>query len=384
MLSRVDVTEEKKLAEKYDIQSLPGLVLFRKGDAIAYSGPREAQGMVDWVEKKTKEGIIEIDQPGELQYIVEEEKIFVVGYISDRQDRGIFWLDNFQFSIFQMHFLGQIFTPVNRESETFKIFENVFYELDEVKFFLVSDPTLMKEYHQPDGSIMVMKTFDEKHTYFSESLTKENLKNFILRQIMPLVVEFSPENADKIFDSKIRKHFIFMSDKDAARHHEMMKNVGLNDAMNILDMTEIISSFFHFQLRTIARENKDNMITIHCDITQEDHKDLLDYFGIKLEDTPTFVLYNLDTSSKYKPSDAKDTSIRNMRGFVKDYLDGKVAKFLKSAPLPADWDTAPVKTLVASNFLEVAKDPKKSVFVFYYSPWSGKCVSKLLFGYLFS
>ena len=268
----------------------------------------------------------------------------------------------------------KIFTPFDRESETFKIFESVFYELDEVKFFLVADPTLMKEYHQPDGSIMVMKTFDEKHTYFTESVTKENLKNFILREILPLVVEFSPENADKIFDSKIRKHFIFMSDKDAGRHHEMMKNVGLNDAMNILDMTEIIS-FLHFQLRTIARENKDNIITIHCDITQEDHKDLLDYFGIKPEDTPTFVLYDLDSTSKYKPSDAKDTSIRNMRAFVKDYLDGKVAKFLKSAPLPADWDTAPVKTLVASNFLEVAKDPKKSVFVFYYSPWSGKCIS---------
>ena len=360
----MDVTEEKKLAEKYDIQSLPGLVLFRKGEAIAYSGPREAQGMVDWVEKKTSGGIIEIDKPGELQYIVEEEKIFVVGYISDRRE-----------CIF--NFLSKIYLTiclVDRESETFKIFENVFYELDEVKFFLVSDPTLMKEYHQPDGSIMVMKTFDEKHTYFSESLTKENLKNFILREIMPLVVEFSPENADKIFDSKIRKHFIFMSDKDAARHHEMMKNVGLNDAMNILDMTAILS-FSLFQLRTIARENKDKIITIHCDIKQEDHKDLLDYFGIKPEDTPSFVLFDLDSNSKYKPSDAKDTSIRNMRGFVKDYLDGKVAKFLKSAPLPADWDTAPVKTLVATNFLEVAKDPNKSVFVFYYSPWSGKCVS---------
>lgn len=243
MLSRVDVTEEKKLAEKYDIQSLPGLVLFRKGDAIAYSGPREAQGMVDWVEKKTKGGIIEIDQPGELQYIVEEEKIFVVGYISDRQG-NILASQLFIFIFSNAFFLGKIFNCVNRESETFKIFEDVFYELDEVKFFLVSDPTLMKEYHQPDGSIMVMKTFDEKHTYFTESLTKENLKNFILREIMPLVVEFSPENADKIFDSKIRKHFIFMSDKDAARHHEMMKNVGLNDAMNILDMTAIVSISF--------------------------------------------------------------------------------------------------------------------------------------------
>ena len=233
----------------------------------------------------------------------------------------------------------------------------------------------MKEYHQPDGSIMVMKTFDEKHTHFKGSLTKENLKNFILREIMPLVVEFSPENADKIFDSKIRKHFIFMSDKDAARHHEMMKNVGLNDAMNILDVYDRNNLVFLFQLRTIAREYKGKMITIHCDIAKEDHMDLLDYFGMKPEETPSFVIYDLDTNSKFKPADAKDTSIRNMRGFVKDYLDGKVPKFLKSAALPADWDSAPVKTLVAKNFLEVAKDPNKSVFVFYYSPWSGKCVS---------
>lgn len=121
------------------------------------------------------------------------------------------------------------------------------------------------------------------------------------------------------------------------------------------------------------------IITIHCDIANDEHKDLLDYFGVTPEDTPAFVLFDLDSNSKYKPSDAKDTSIRNMRGFVKDYLDGKVAKFLKSAPLPADWDTAPVKTLVASNFFEVANDPKKSVFVFYYSPWSGKCVFRKSF-----
>ena len=108
MLSRVDVTTDKKLAEKYEIQSLPGLVLFRRGKAIAYSGPREAQGMVDWVEKKTQGGIIEIDKPGELQYIVEEEKIFVVGYISDRQDRGIFELEKNYFEIFKLRVLSHV------------------------------------------------------------------------------------------------------------------------------------------------------------------------------------------------------------------------------------------------------------------------------------
>ena len=68
---------------------------------------------------------------------------------------------------------------------------------------------------------------------------------------MPLVVEFSPENADKIFDSKIRKHFIFMSDKDAARHHEMMKNVGLNDAMNILDVYDRNNLVFFFSSESL-------------------------------------------------------------------------------------------------------------------------------------
>ena len=114
----------------------------------------------------------------------------------------------------------------------YKVFESTYEDVDEVKFFLVSDPELMKEYHQQDGSIMVMKNFDEKLSYFKEEVTKENLKNFILREITPLVVDFSPENAGKIFDSDIRKHFILMSDKNAPRHHEMMKNVSLNDAMN--------------------------------------------------------------------------------------------------------------------------------------------------------
>ena len=89
------------------------------------------------------------------------------------------------------------------------MFESVYYELEDIKFFVVRDPELMKEYHQTDGSIMVMKTYDEKSSYFKEILTKENLKNFIMRETMPLVVDFSASNAEKIFDSKIRNHFIY-------------------------------------------------------------------------------------------------------------------------------------------------------------------------------
>lgn len=63
-----------------------------------------------------------------------------------------------------------------------------------------------------------------------------------------------------------------------------------------------------------------------------------------------------------------------MRGFVQDYLDGKIEKFVKSAPLPDNWNAGPVKVLVGSNFNKVAKDIEKNVFVFYYAPWSGMCL----------
>ena len=150
--------------------------------------------MVEWINKKISSGITEITKPGELQYISEEEEAFVVAYIS-------------------------------RDSEVFTVLKEVQSEFEDVKFFIVSEPELMKEYHQSEGTIMVMKTFDDKNSYFKETLTKEKLTTFIERELIPLVVEFSQENAAQIFESQIQKHFIFMSDSEDKEHRGRMRDV---------------------------------------------------------------------------------------------------------------------------------------------------------------
>ena len=97
------------------------------------------------------------------------------------------------------------------------------------------------------------------------------------------------------------------------------------------------------------------------------------------EQSPTFAIFEMEGSSKYLPvpEKAKEITAENLKSFVAEYFEGKIPKFLKSEPLPEDWDAKPVKTLVATNFEEVAKDKSKDVFLMFYAPWCGESVGSL-------
>ena len=124
----------------------------------------------------------------------------------------------------------------------------------------------------------------------------------------------------------------------------------------------------------MSKKNRERMIFVHLDIADEEHANVLDFFGIKTEQCPTFVIFEMESSAKFLPpaEKAKEISASNRGGFVNDYFDGKIQKSIKSAELPADWDAKPVKVLVSTNFEEVAMDKTKDVFVEFYAPWCGK------------
>jgi len=322
-LAKMDVTAEKETGDKFNIEGFPTLKFFKNGKPTEYNGPREAKGIVSWLEKKTGPPCQEIKKEGELKTLLEKEQTLAVGFFSDLN------------------------------GEKAKLFKDVAAEDDDVKFYLVSEPAVMKEYKQKDGSIMVLKTFDEKEAHFSDALTKENLVKFVKRSTTPLVNEFNQENAGKIFSSDIVKHFILMSSKKDKQHEALIED-----------------------LRVVSKKNRERMIFVHLDIDDSEHENVLDFFGLKKDqDFPTYVIFEMESSSKYFPTPIKQTdlSASNMGGFVNDFFDGKIAKTLKSQELPEDWDAKPVKVLVNSNFEKIAKDEKKDVFVEFYAPWCGHC-----------
>ena len=128
----------------------------------------------------------------------------------------------------------------------------------------------------------------------------------------------------------------------------------------------------------MAKKYQDKMIFVHLDVGDDEHEGVLEFFGVKKDQCPTFVIFEMESSSKYLAPAGQEISSDVLSTFVEDYLGGRLTKHLKTQALPADWDLHPVYTLVSSNFHSVARDRSKDVFVKFYAPWCGKLASRLL------
>lgn len=96
---------------------------------------------------------------------------------------------------------------------------------------------------------------------------------------------------------------------------------------------------------------------------------MVEFLGVRKEDPAQIRLVTLvDELVKYKP-DNQEISTGAILSFVDDFLAGKLKPSLLSQELPSDWNSKPVKVLVAKNFNQVARDPKKTVLVAFYAPW---------------
>merc|ERR1711874_236063 len=126
-------------------------------------------------------------------------------------------------------------------------------------------------------------------------------------------------------------------------------------------------------LQGIAKENKGKMLFVTINTDEDDHKRILEFFGITESELPTFRAIQLgEDMAKYKPEDDK-IEAENIKAFVAKFLAGELKQHLMSEEIPEDWDATGVKVLVGKNFHEVAMNTEKNVLVEFYAPWCGHC-----------
>ncbi|GFX23191.1 protein disulfide-isomerase [Trichonephila clavipes] len=319
-LAKVDATSETELAEQHGVRGYPTIKFFREGKVMEYTGGRTADDIIRWLKKKTGPPATDLTSADAAKQFVDNNEVVVVGFFKDQ------------------------------EGAEAKIYKNVAAEMDDFSFGITSDDGVYSELKASKDGVVLFKKFDEGRNEFDGELNEENLKKFLKSNSLPLVVEFSHETAQKIFGGDIKAHNLLFISKEASDYESKVE-----------------------VFRKVAKEFKGKVLFVTINTDDEDHERIMEFFGLKKEDTPTMRLIKLEEEmTKFKPQ-TSDIGESDIRDFVNGVLEGKVKQHLLSEDVPEGWDKEPVKVLVGKNFDEVAFDKSKNVLVEFYAPWCGHC-----------
>jgi len=319
-LAKVDATVESKLGEEFEVRGYPTLKFFKNGKPMEYGGGRTADTIVSWLEKKTGPPAKAVASVDEAKAFAEPLDVAVIGYFEDQT------------------------------TDAAKAFLAAADSMDDYQFAITGDKAVAAEYEIEGEAVVLLKKFDEGKAVLTEIIGEEDVKAFINSEALPLVIDFNHETAQKIFSGEIKSHLLLFLSAKAEDHGDKVEMV-----------------------KVIAKENKGKMLFVTVNTDEEDHKRILEFFGIKEAELPTFRAIKLaEDMAKFKPeNDALESE--NIKEFVGKFLDGELKQHLMSEDVPEDWDKEGVKVLVGTNFADVAFDKTKNVLVEFYAPWCGHC-----------
>ena len=198
---------------------------------VEYNGGRTADTIVTWVEKKTGPPAVTLDSVDAAKSFIEDNEIAIIGFFDDL------------------------------ESAEAAAFKDVAGSNDEYKFGIAKTGSDVATENKVDAqSIVLFKKFDEGRNDLAEGLTDtEAIGKFVAANALPLVVDFNHETAQKIFSGEIKSHLLMFLSKGAEEYKG-----------------------YHETATKIAKDFKGQLLFVSIDTDEEDHKRILEFFGIKV------------------------------------------------------------------------------------------------------
>ncbi|KAK9865288.1 hypothetical protein WJX84_012094 [Apatococcus fuscideae] len=324
-LASIDATEEanKPLAEKYGVQGFPTLKIFKGGDASAptdYNGPREADGIVSYLQKQSGPASVELTSKADVPAFVQKE-VAVLGVFADAK---------------------------STEFKTFSAAADA--ARDEYDFGHVFDSSFLDGEAEPQAapSILMFKQYDAPMLKYQGKLTdKAAIMEWLSSKSLPSLVELDqkPRNRaalQKIFSSPTPKllGFAGKDDSNLAEFKKALTDVPTTGAA----------------LQVVFIETGGNA-------------QALQYFGIEAKDTPAFVIHDQNNNAKYISFNTKPSKLP---GFVSDYEAGKLEKHVKTEAPPKK-NNGPVKVVTGTTFEDIVLAKGQNTMIEFYAPWCGHC-----------
>ncbi|PIA64672.1 hypothetical protein AQUCO_00100258v1 [Aquilegia coerulea] len=328
VFAKVNATQEKKLARKYEIMFMPMVYFFVDGVCRGqyrvhkpYSGHQTKDGLVSWVKKRTGPGAFNITTLEDAEHISNIENKFVLGFLNSLVGPES----------------SQLCSASRRE--------------DDINFYQTDNPDVAKFFHiNPTAkrpALVLVKKEDEKFSHFDGNFTKSAILKFARENKIPLVISLTKENAPLIFESNVKKQIILFGTSNS---------------------TEKVLPIF----REAAKSFKGKLIFVYADLDSKDiGKEVLQFFRLNGDSLEVMAFSTeSDDGKKYKFNG--ELTLESIKVFGKDFVGNKLKPFIKSDPIP-DINDGDIKIVVADNFDEIVLDESKDVLLKIYAPSCSRC-----------
>merc|ERR1712088_809125 len=294
-LAKIDCTVEKALATKYGVKGYPTLKFFKNGKPVDYAGPREAAGIVSWLEKKPGPPAVPVEDLATLNKLKESNSVVVIGVFKD-------------------------------ESEAAKEFVKAAGSIDDIKFLTTSNDEVMKGIQAADGEIVLFKNFDEPRVDYSGEAKATAIEAWIQDTSVPLIWEFTGTNAQKIFAQKAKTHFLYF--------------ITVEDAQKQVA-----------PLKPVAVEYKDKITFVYINVQEKSNEQVMKFFGIDNKMVPMYTLFEMESSAKYMSEKNTVAETEAVSMMVKKYFAKELEKNLKKTTawsLPK-WMLLPMRLMESTS-----------------------------------
>ncbi|KAL4282325.1 hypothetical protein GQ457_03G029710 [Hibiscus cannabinus] len=324
-LAKVDANEEanRDLANQYEVRGFPTLKILRNGgkNVQEYKGPREADGIVDFLKKQSGPASTEIKSAEDASNFIDEKKIVIVGIFST--------------------FSGEEFENYTALAEKLR---------SDYEFGHTSDAKYLPrgESSVTGPVVRLFKPFDELFVDF-EDFNGEALEKFVEASSIPLVTLFNSDPSNHPFVIKFYNN----------PHDKVMLFANLSSEVDSLQS----------KYREAAEHYKGQDISFLLG-DLEASQAAFQYFGVKESQVPLIIILNNDGKKFLKANVEAD----HIAPWLKDYKEGRVPPYVKSEPIPVE-NNEPVKVVVADTLEDMVFKSGKNVLLEFYAPWCGHCKS---------
>ncbi|KAK7385169.1 hypothetical protein VNO78_30881 [Psophocarpus tetragonolobus] len=324
LLAKVDanVEKNKELATEFQVQGFPTIKILRNGGKVVqdYKGPREANGIVDYLKKQSGPATAEIKSADDASVLIGQNKVAIVGVFPK--------------------FSGEEFENFKALAEKLRSEYDFGHTLDAK--------------HLPRGEssvtgpvVRLFKPFDELFVDFRD-FHVEALEKFVEESSVPVVTVF---NNDPINHPFVMKFFDSQNVK----------------ALMFINFTADTADSLKLKYRESAEQYKQHGISFLLgDI--EASEGAFQYFGLKQNQVPLIVIQRND-GTKFLKTNLEPDQIAT---WLKAYKDGNVEPYKKSEPIP-EVNNEPVKVIVGDSLHDIVFTSGKNVLLEFYAPWCGHC-----------